>query len=190
MFLFFFLSILGLRQWLARIMPQSLVLAVGAGIGLFIACVPKPPFIRKCILTAHIQLHWLEFWRSWGYRRRHCKPRWSRRLQGGRLCRGSPWLLCSSCAAKSYNVAWYLPGRVGFRNTLFSLFVCLQPHEIPTGFWQSCWCCTASKVPFWSAYLLRPSSLGPAPQLSRTSPTPLLVMTCSLSSKRLSRSIR
>ncbi|KAL4244170.1 nucleobase:cation symporter-2 (NCS2) family protein [Abortiporus biennis] len=34
---FFFLSILGLRQWLARIMPQSLVLAVGGGIGLFIA---------------------------------------------------------------------------------------------------------------------------------------------------------
>ncbi|PFH49531.1 hypothetical protein AMATHDRAFT_62986 [Amanita thiersii Skay4041] len=35
--IFFFLSIIGLRQWLARIMPQSLVLAVGAGIGLFIA---------------------------------------------------------------------------------------------------------------------------------------------------------
>ncbi|GJE93588.1 xanthine/uracil permease [Phanerochaete sordida] len=34
---FFFLSLLGLRQWLARIMPQSLVMAVGAGIGLFIA---------------------------------------------------------------------------------------------------------------------------------------------------------
>ncbi|EGN97430.1 hypothetical protein SERLA73DRAFT_92540 [Serpula lacrymans var. lacrymans S7.3] len=34
---FFFLSLLGLRQWLARIMPQSLVLAVGAGIGLYIA---------------------------------------------------------------------------------------------------------------------------------------------------------
>lgn len=36
---FFFLSLLGLRQWLVRIMPQSLVLAVGAGIGLFIAYV-------------------------------------------------------------------------------------------------------------------------------------------------------
>ncbi|KAI0085241.1 permease family-domain-containing protein [Irpex rosettiformis] len=35
--IFFFLSLLGLRQWLARIMPQSLVLSVGAGIGLFIA---------------------------------------------------------------------------------------------------------------------------------------------------------
>ncbi|KAF5347793.1 hypothetical protein D9756_010253 [Leucocoprinus leucothites] len=35
--LFFILSLLGLRQWLVRIMPQSLVLAVGAGIGLFIA---------------------------------------------------------------------------------------------------------------------------------------------------------
>ncbi|KZP24240.1 hypothetical protein FIBSPDRAFT_822380 [Athelia psychrophila] len=35
--LFFILSLLGLRQWLARVMPQSLVLAVGAGIGLFIA---------------------------------------------------------------------------------------------------------------------------------------------------------
>jgi len=35
--IFFFLSILGLRQWLVRVMPQSLVLGVGAGIGLFIA---------------------------------------------------------------------------------------------------------------------------------------------------------
>ncbi|KAI0337857.1 hypothetical protein BDW22DRAFT_847389 [Trametopsis cervina] len=35
--IFFILSLLGLRQWLARIMPQSLVLSVGAGIGLFIA---------------------------------------------------------------------------------------------------------------------------------------------------------
>lgn len=35
--IFFILSLLGLRQWLARAMPQSLVLAVGAGIGLFIA---------------------------------------------------------------------------------------------------------------------------------------------------------
>ncbi|KAF7973797.1 hypothetical protein HWV62_14158 [Athelia sp. TMB] len=35
--IFFILSLLGLRQWLARIMPLSLVLAVGAGIGVFIA---------------------------------------------------------------------------------------------------------------------------------------------------------
>ncbi|EJD38349.1 xanthine/uracil permease [Auricularia subglabra TFB-10046 SS5] len=35
--LFFILSLLGIRQWLARIIPQSLVAAVAAGIGLFIA---------------------------------------------------------------------------------------------------------------------------------------------------------
>jgi len=35
--IFLFLTLIGLRQWLVRIMPQSLVLAVGAGIGLFIA---------------------------------------------------------------------------------------------------------------------------------------------------------
>ncbi|KAI9457237.1 permease family-domain-containing protein [Lactarius psammicola] len=35
--IFLVLSLLGLRQWLARVMPQSLILAVGAGIGLFIA---------------------------------------------------------------------------------------------------------------------------------------------------------
>ncbi|THG97398.1 hypothetical protein EW026_g4593 [Hermanssonia centrifuga] len=35
--IFFILSLLGLRQWLARIMPQSLVMSVGAGIGLYIA---------------------------------------------------------------------------------------------------------------------------------------------------------
>ncbi|KAI0739607.1 xanthine/uracil permease [Daedaleopsis nitida] len=35
--IFLILSLLGLRQWLARIMPQSLVMAVGAGIGFFIA---------------------------------------------------------------------------------------------------------------------------------------------------------
>ncbi|KAI0667399.1 permease family-domain-containing protein [Trametes maxima] len=35
--IFFFLSLLGLRQWLARIMPRSLVVAVSSGIGLFIA---------------------------------------------------------------------------------------------------------------------------------------------------------
>ncbi|KIL58580.1 hypothetical protein M378DRAFT_132352 [Amanita muscaria Koide BX008] len=37
--IFLFLTLLGLRQWLVRVMPQSLVLAVGAGIGLFIALV-------------------------------------------------------------------------------------------------------------------------------------------------------
>ncbi|KAL5522042.1 hypothetical protein ACEPAF_1898 [Sanghuangporus sanghuang] len=35
--IFFALSILGVRQWLARSMPHSLVMAVGAGIGMFIA---------------------------------------------------------------------------------------------------------------------------------------------------------
>ncbi|KAF8737911.1 hypothetical protein AX14_012186 [Amanita brunnescens Koide BX004] len=35
--IFLFLSLIGLRQWLVRMMPQSLVLAVGVGIGLFIA---------------------------------------------------------------------------------------------------------------------------------------------------------
>ncbi|KAH9959297.1 permease family-domain-containing protein [Russula dissimulans] len=35
--IFFFLSLLGLRQWIVRVMPQSLIFAVGAGIGLFIA---------------------------------------------------------------------------------------------------------------------------------------------------------
>jgi AGZA family xanthine/uracil permease-like MFS transporter len=34
---FIFLSLLGLRQILARLMPQSLVMAVGSGIGIFIA---------------------------------------------------------------------------------------------------------------------------------------------------------
>lgn len=41
--LFLILSLLGLRQWLVRIMPQSLVLAVGAGIGLFIAFIGLSP---------------------------------------------------------------------------------------------------------------------------------------------------
>ncbi|KAF8197060.1 purine transporter [Pholiota molesta] len=35
--IFLFLSIIGFRQWLVRIMPESLVLAVGAGIGIYIA---------------------------------------------------------------------------------------------------------------------------------------------------------
>lgn len=35
--IFLALSIFGLRQWLVRIMPQSLILAVGAGIGVYIA---------------------------------------------------------------------------------------------------------------------------------------------------------
>lgn len=37
--IFMTLSLLGIRQWLARLIPQSLVSAVGAGIGLFIAFV-------------------------------------------------------------------------------------------------------------------------------------------------------
>ncbi|TFK21710.1 purine transporter [Coprinopsis marcescibilis] len=41
--IFLILSLLGLRQWLVRIMPQSLVLAVGAGIGLFIAFIGLSP---------------------------------------------------------------------------------------------------------------------------------------------------
>ncbi|KIY67031.1 hypothetical protein CYLTODRAFT_454849 [Cylindrobasidium torrendii FP15055 ss-10] len=41
--IFMFLSIIGLRQWLVRIMPQSLVLAVGAGIGLFISFIGLSP---------------------------------------------------------------------------------------------------------------------------------------------------
>ncbi|TFY76336.1 hypothetical protein EWM64_g7677 [Hericium alpestre] len=41
--IFFFLSLLGLRQWLARIMPQSLVMAVGTGIGLYIAFIGLSP---------------------------------------------------------------------------------------------------------------------------------------------------
>ncbi|KAF5320090.1 hypothetical protein D9611_010319 [Ephemerocybe angulata] len=35
--IFLILSLIGIRQWLVRIMPQSLILAVGAGIGLYIA---------------------------------------------------------------------------------------------------------------------------------------------------------
>ncbi|KAI0246035.1 permease family-domain-containing protein [Lactifluus subvellereus] len=35
--IFLLLSLLGIRQWLIRLMPQSLILAVGAGIGIFIA---------------------------------------------------------------------------------------------------------------------------------------------------------
>ncbi|KAG8959283.1 hypothetical protein FRC03_008203 [Tulasnella sp. 419] len=41
--LFFILSVLGVRQWLARIIPKSLTLATGAGIGLFIAFIGLQP---------------------------------------------------------------------------------------------------------------------------------------------------
>lgn len=68
--IFFILSLLGLRQWLARIMPQSLVMAVGAGIGLFIA------FIGLCelliltrIFDAVRLIIALSYWRSWRHRR-------------------------------------------------------------------------------------------------------------------------
>ncbi|KAL5514038.1 hypothetical protein ACEPAG_2799 [Sanghuangporus baumii] len=37
--IFFALSILGVRQWFARAIPHSLVMAIGAGVGLFIAFV-------------------------------------------------------------------------------------------------------------------------------------------------------
>ncbi|KAH7338449.1 purine transporter [Rhizoctonia solani] len=37
--IFFILSVFGIRQWLARIIPRSLTLATGAGIGLFIALI-------------------------------------------------------------------------------------------------------------------------------------------------------
>ncbi|PBK84689.1 hypothetical protein ARMGADRAFT_1018365 [Armillaria gallica] len=37
--IFLALSLLGIRQWLVRIMPQSLVLGIGSGIGLFIALI-------------------------------------------------------------------------------------------------------------------------------------------------------
>jgi xanthine/uracil/vitamin C permease (AzgA family) len=38
------LSLLGLRQWLVRLMPPSLILAVGSGIGIFIASVSSNRF--------------------------------------------------------------------------------------------------------------------------------------------------
>ena len=51
---FFILSLLGLRQWLVRVMPQSLVLAVGAGIGLFIASVRIALSFSRDVLTVAI----------------------------------------------------------------------------------------------------------------------------------------
>ena len=67
--IFFALSLLGLRQWLARIMPQSLVLSVGAGIGLFIAYVTYFLFV-PFILNTNLKLsfiglctHYLTPWR-------------------------------------------------------------------------------------------------------------------------------
>ncbi|KAG8862272.1 hypothetical protein FRB96_001851 [Tulasnella sp. 330] len=41
--IFFLLSLLGVRQWLARIIPRSLTLATGAGIGLFVAFIGLSP---------------------------------------------------------------------------------------------------------------------------------------------------
>ncbi|CEH12283.1 ADENINE/GUANINE PERMEASE AZG1 [Ceraceosorus bombacis] len=41
--LFFFLSLIGLRQWLARLIPRSLSLATGVGIGLFLAFIGIGP---------------------------------------------------------------------------------------------------------------------------------------------------
>lgn len=37
--LFFLLTLLGLRQWLARLIPRSITLAIGAGIGLFLTLI-------------------------------------------------------------------------------------------------------------------------------------------------------
>ncbi|KAG9014279.1 hypothetical protein FRB94_013589 [Tulasnella sp. JGI-2019a] len=41
--IFFLLTLLGVRQWLARIIPRSLTLATGAGIGLFVAFIGLQP---------------------------------------------------------------------------------------------------------------------------------------------------
>lgn len=41
--IFFFLSILGLRQWLTRLMPRSITLATGAGIGMYLALIGLGP---------------------------------------------------------------------------------------------------------------------------------------------------
>lgn len=41
--LFFFLSLIGLRQWLGRLIPRSLSLATGVGIGLFLAFIGIGP---------------------------------------------------------------------------------------------------------------------------------------------------
>ena len=46
---FLFLSIIGLRQWLVRIMAQSLVLVVGAEIGVFIARSIQMCFVESCV---------------------------------------------------------------------------------------------------------------------------------------------
>lgn len=59
--IFLFLSIFGIRQWLARAMPQSLVLAVGSGIGLFIAYVIYFLYGQSRLLISnrpHYQIHW------------------------------------------------------------------------------------------------------------------------------------
>lgn len=37
--IFFFLTLFGLRQWLARLIPRSIALAIGAGIGLFLTLI-------------------------------------------------------------------------------------------------------------------------------------------------------
>ncbi|KAF7298171.1 hypothetical protein HMN09_01038900 [Mycena chlorophos] len=52
--IFLILSLLGLRQWLVRLIPQSLVLAVGAGIGVFIA------FIGLCttLCSVNVSTNW------------------------------------------------------------------------------------------------------------------------------------
>jgi AGZA family xanthine/uracil permease-like MFS transporter len=37
--IFFFLTILGLRQWMVRLLPRSIILAISAGIGLFLTII-------------------------------------------------------------------------------------------------------------------------------------------------------
>ena len=51
--IFLILSLLGLRQWLARVMPQSPVMAVGAGIGFFIAFIGLCESLRARLLSRH-----------------------------------------------------------------------------------------------------------------------------------------
>lgn len=38
-FIFVFLSLIGMRQWLVRLLPQSIKIASGCGIGLFLALI-------------------------------------------------------------------------------------------------------------------------------------------------------
>ncbi len=44
------MSIFGIRLWLARVIPRSLTIAIGAGIGLFIGQ-RFPPFLFTLLIT-------------------------------------------------------------------------------------------------------------------------------------------